>query len=266
VARRRLGRILTVARNTFREAVRERVLLNLVLFAVLLIVSGLFVRQLSIRQDVKVIKDLSLAAMDIFGTIIAVIVGVGLVSKEIERRSVYPLLAKPLTRTELLLGKFGGLAFTLLVNVSAMTAGMLATLAYVSREHIEGVGVFDAGVLAAALSIYLSLLLVVALALFASTLTSSIAAALTTVVLVVAGRYSDVILNMGDVLPGVPAWITTGLYYALPNFATFDLKHRAVYGHGIAPVEVGWIALYALVYVTLVLLVTAGVFRRKELP
>ena len=105
---RGLSRTLAVAANTFRETVRERVLYNLVFFAILMTLAGLLLGQLSIRQDEKILKDIGLAAMDLFGTLIAVFIGTGLVSKEIERRSLYPLLAKPLSRGEFFLGKFAG--------------------------------------------------------------------------------------------------------------------------------------------------------------
>jgi ABC-type transport system involved in multi-copper enzyme maturation permease subunit len=111
-----VSRLIAVAANTYRETVRERVLYNLVFFAILMTLSGLFLAELSVRQDDRIIKDIGLASMELFGTFIAIFVGVGLVSKEIERRSLYPLLAKPLTRTEFLLGKFCGLGLTLLVN------------------------------------------------------------------------------------------------------------------------------------------------------
>ena len=126
---RGLSRIVAVAANTFRETVRERVLYNLVFFAILMTLAGLLLGPLSIRQDEKILKDVGLAAMDGFGTLIAVFIGTGLVSKEIERRSLYPLLAKPLSRGEFFLGKFAGLAFTLLVNVSVMLSGLLLNVA-----------------------------------------------------------------------------------------------------------------------------------------
>ncbi|MET0427327.1 MAG: ABC transporter permease subunit, partial [Microvirga sp.] len=110
-----LKRTVAVASNTFRETIRERVLYNLVFFAILMTLSGLLLGRLSIRQDERIIKDLGLAAMEVFGTVIAIFIGVGLVSKEIERRSLFPLLAKPLTRSEFLIGKFLGLASTLFV-------------------------------------------------------------------------------------------------------------------------------------------------------
>jgi ABC-type transport system involved in multi-copper enzyme maturation permease subunit len=260
-----LTRIAAVARNTFREAVRERVLLNLVLFALLMMVSGLVLRALSVRQDDKIIKDLGLAAMDVIGTMIAIFVGVGLVSKEIERRSLYPLLAKPLTRAEFIVGKFIGLAATLLVNVAAMGIGLLGTLLAIRLHPGARTDTLDLGLLLAAAAIYLGLLLVVALALLFSTLTSSAMAALSTLALVVAGRYSDIIRNMRTLVPEAPQWLCQAVYLALPNFANFDLKHRAVHGQAIGAGELGWIALYAVAYVALVLTAACAVFRARDL-
>ena len=131
---RGLARVWAVAANTFRETVRERVLYNLVFFAIIMTASGLLMGQLSVRQDEKIIKDIGLAAMELFGTLIAIFIGVGLVAKEIERRSLYPLLAKPLSREEFFLGKFAGLGFTLLVNVGLMAAGLALTLAGTGRR------------------------------------------------------------------------------------------------------------------------------------
>ena len=250
--------MVAAAANTYRETVRERVLLNLVFFAILMTLSGLLLRELSIRQDEKVIKDIGLASMELFGTLIAVFIGVGLVSKEIERRSLYPLLAKPLGRGEFLLGKFFGLGFTLLVNTSVMTAGLYLTLfATGSRPGPELLG--------AVYPILLGLLLVVALALFFSTVTSSTLAAVCTVAMVVAGRYSDVIRNMQQISPEVPQWLVLGLYYALPNFRNFDLKTRVVYGDPVSSADLGWITLYGVAYMGLVLGVALRAFRSREL-
>ena len=246
-----------VAANTFRETVRERVLYNLVFFALLMIASGLLLGQLSIRQDEKIIKDIGLAAMDLFGTLIALFVGVGLVAKEVERRSLYPLLAKPLSRDELFLGKFLGLSFTLLVNVSVMTAGLYLTLLATQRQA-------DPNLLKAIFPIYLGLLLVVALALMFSTVTSSALASVCTVALVVAGRYADVIRNMREVAPGVPGWLISAIYYALPNFRNFDFKNQVAYGDPVPWTAMVWVALYACAYVGAVLGVGLFAWRRRD--
>jgi ABC-type transport system involved in multi-copper enzyme maturation permease subunit len=249
---------LTVAANSFRETVRERVLYNLVFFAVIMTFSGLLLRELSIRQDDKIVKDVGLASMEVFGTLIAIFIGVGLVSKEIERRSLYALLAKPLRREEFLLGKFLGLSFTLLVNVAVMTAFLYLTLIATSRRA-------DPALLKAAYAIYLSLVLIVAVALLFSSVTSAALASVCAFVLVVAGRYSDVILNMKQVTEHAPGWLITVLYYGVPNFRNFDIKDRVVYGDPVAWATLGWATVYAGLYAGLALLLAVVFFRRREL-
>jgi ABC-type transport system involved in multi-copper enzyme maturation permease subunit len=252
-----LNRIVAVAANTFRETVRERVLYNLVFFALAMTVSGLLLGHLSIRQDEKIIKDLGLAAIDFFGTLIAIFIGVGLVSKEIERRSLYPLLAKPLSRSELFLGKFLGLAFTLLVNTTAMALGLLMTLQLVGYRP-------DLRLLQAIYPLYLGLLLIVAMALLFSTLTSSTLAAVGTVGVVLAGRYSDVVRNMRDVAPGAPNWLVDLLYYAIPNFRNFDFKDRVVYGDPIAASTLGFVTAYASLYIAIALTLGLLAFGKRD--
>jgi ABC-type transport system involved in multi-copper enzyme maturation permease subunit len=253
-----LSRLVAVASNTFRETVRERVLYNLVFFAILMTVSGLLMGELSIRQDQKIIKDLGLASMDVFGLLIAIYMGVGLVNKEIERRSLYPLLAKPLTRTELLLGKFAGLSFTLLVNVGAMTVGLYLTLLGIRASA-------DPHLLEAIYAIFLGLLLIVAVALLFSTVTSSALATVLTVCVVVAGRFSDLIRDMRDMAPLTPAWLVKVLYYAVPNLREFDLKNHVVYGDPITLPDLAQITAYAAVYATLVLGVACLALRSRDL-
>jgi ABC-type transport system involved in multi-copper enzyme maturation permease subunit len=254
-----LSRILAVASNTFRESVRERVLYNLVFFAILMTLSGLLLGKLSIYQDEKILKDIGLASMEIFGTLIATFLGVGLVSKEIERRSLYPLLARPLQRGELLLGKFFGLSFTLAVNVAAMAAGLYATLAATQRG-------LDPRLLAAMYLIVLGLVLSVAIALLLSTATTStVTAAVCALALIVAGRYSDIIRGMAEIAPDVPRWLTETLYFVLPNFGNFDIKDAMVYGDPVPWARIGWATLYAVGYCGVALSLAVQVFRRREM-
>jgi Cu-processing system permease protein len=258
-------RVLAVAANTFRETVRERVLYNLLVFAGLMIVSGLVLGELSIHQDTKIVKDLGLATMELFGTAIALFIGVGLVGKEIERRSLYPLLAKPLGRIEFLVGKFLGLSFTLLVNVSAMAATLYLALLLAGFRDPRRVFDLDPSLLQAVLAIYLGLLVVVAAAMLFSTVTSSTLAAVFTFAVVLVGRFADVIHNMRDVVPGAPAWLLQALYYALPNFANFDLKARVVHGNAVGVGDLFLIALYACAYCGVLLGLASAVFRRRDL-
>src|SRR5258706_14576419 len=125
--------IRAVAVAVFRESVRDRVFYNLVLFAVLLVAASILIGQLTAGQDVKVIKDLGLAATSLFGLFIAIFVGINLVSKEVDRRSVYPLFAKPIRRAEFILGKYAGLLLTLLVNMAVMALAIYTVLFFLSR-------------------------------------------------------------------------------------------------------------------------------------
>jgi ABC-type transport system involved in multi-copper enzyme maturation permease subunit len=260
----RLARVAAVATNTFRETVRERVLYNLVFFALLMTVSGLVLRELAVRQDDRVIKDLGLAAMDVFGTLIAVFIGVGLVSKEIERRSLYPLLARPLTRGEFLLGKFSGLAFTLLVNVSVMTVGLYATLLAIRLQGATA-ALPDARLLVAVTALYAGLLVVLAVALLFSTVTSSTMAAVCTAAVVIVGRYADVIRNMQEIVPGMPRGLTELVYLVIPDFSRFDLKNAIVHGESVPLGTLAWIVAYALSYAMVLLALAAAAFRRRDL-
>lgn len=258
MAGRSLSRVFAVTSNAFRETVRERVLYNLVFFAIVMTLSGLLLGKISIRQEAKIIKDIGLSAIDVFGTLIAIFIGVGLVSKEIERRSAYPLLAKPVGRGEFIVGKFAGLSATLAVNVVLMTVGLYATLLLTS-------GRVELDLLKAIFPIYLGLFLTVAVALFFSTLTSSALAAISTVCVVVAGRYSDVIHNMREIVESAPGWLVLFLYYLVPNFANFDFKNRVVYGDPVVWLDLLWVTLYAAIYAGALLAGSILVFRKRDL-
>ena len=121
-----------IAISVFRESVRDRVFYNLVLFSLLMIASSFLIGQLTAGQDIKIIKDLGLAATSMFGLFLAVFIGIGLVSKEVERRSIYSLLSKPITRAQLVLGKYCGLTLTLAVNIAVMAVALYSVLAYLA--------------------------------------------------------------------------------------------------------------------------------------
>src|SRR6267154_6856210 len=126
-------RVFAIARNAFREAVRDRVLYNLVVFVLLLIAGAIFLGEISAGQEAKIIVDLGLSAILLFGVFIAIFVGVGLVYKEIERRTLYAIFAKPVTRGEFLIGKYLGMTATLFVNIVVMGIGLSLALMYVRR-------------------------------------------------------------------------------------------------------------------------------------
>jgi len=260
-----------IALSVFRESVRDKVLYNLVAFAILLMGASVLIGQITAGQDVKIIKDLGLAATSIFGTFIAIFIGIGLVSKEVERRSIYALLVKPITRTQFILGKYAGLALTLFVNVACMSLALFAVLGVLwagaspaLRQSWEAPAL-DPHLLLAIGMIYLQLLVITAIAILFSTYSSALLSAAFTFGLTIAGHFSVDLRNFDQVsdAPAVVV-ITRALYYILPNFSTFDVKSRVVHGVAIAPAEVGLAVAYAALYIGVLLTAAVVVFSRRD--
>jgi len=260
-----------IAINAFRESVRDKVLYNLVLFAVLMMGASYFIGQLTAGQDVKIIKDLGLAATSIFGLFIAVFIGIGLVSKEVERRSIYSLLSKPIHRHHLILGKYLGLSLTLLVNVAIMTVALYAVLFYMqwgvdsTVQRAWDAPALDPRLLQAIVLIFVELMLVTGIALFFSTFSTPLLSAALTFGLVIVGHFSSDLRNLQDVVESSSAqWIARAVYWLLPNLAQFDVKAQVVHGQTVPGPYVAMAMGYAGMYVAMLLLIAGFVFSRRD--
>ena len=267
----RLRTIWLIAVAVFKESVRDRVPYAMVIFAVLLIAASYLIAQMTAGQDMKIIKDLGLAALSIFGLFIAVFIGIGLVSKEVEKKSVFGLLSKPVSRTQFILGKYAGLVMTLAVNLSVMTVAYYAVLYYMfltSPEETRAAWpapALDPRLLIPVGMILAELMLVTALALFFSTFSSPLLATLLTIGLWVAGHFNADLRNFQAVMNSpAAASIARVLYYVLPNLAPFDVKAEAVYGMPIAMRHIALTLLYAAVYVATLLTASVAIFRRRD--
>jgi ABC-type transport system involved in multi-copper enzyme maturation permease subunit len=261
-----------VALHVFRDSVRDKVLYAIVVFAVLLIATSFLIGQLTAGQDLKIIKDLGLAAMSLFGLFIAVFIGIGLIAREIDRRSIYAVLAKPVRRHEFIVGKYLGLVGTLLVNLGVMAVAYYVVLAYMgwmlpaSAVLASPSAPTDPRLLWAIAMIACELSLVTAVALFWSTFSSSaLLSAALTIGLYVAGQFGADLRNLDQMVDSpAAAAVGRGLYYLLPNFAAFDIKAQVVHA---LPVESSYLALtagYAAVYIALLLVASALVFARRD--
>jgi ABC-type transport system involved in multi-copper enzyme maturation permease subunit len=263
--------IRSVAGAVFRESVRDRVFYNLVLFAVLLVAASILIGQLTAGQDIKIIKDLGLAATSLFGLFIAVFVGISMVSKEVERRSVYPLFAKPVRRAEFILGKYVGLLLTLAANIAVMTVALYAVLYFLKRgvpENIQAVWdapAMDPALLKAFVLIYLNLAVVTAVALFFSTYSSPMLSAIFTLGIYVAGQFNADLKRL-DVIVDSPAAAAVAkvCYYVLPDFARFDVKLAVVHGLPVSAAYMASTAAYAALYVAALLFGAIVIFSRRD--
>ncbi len=257
-----MRRAAVVALNTFREAVRDRVLYNLVFFALLMMVAAIAVGQISIGIEQIVIVSLGLSAISVIGLLISVFLGVALVSKEMDKRTLYALLAKPLRRWEFLLGKFGGLVLTLAVNTAAMALGLLLAMLYVKHSLERS----DATVLVAVYFILLKLALIVALALLFSCFTTPLLAILFTAGLYIVGLYVQELRNLPlELLSPAMTAFTKWLSYLLPNFENFNVMALAAHGRAVPGALILQNTLYTVVYCTIVLAIASVVFSRRNL-
>ena len=242
-----------IAINVFRESVRDKVLYNLVLFAILLIGASYLLGQLTAGQDVKIIKDLGLAATSVFGLFIAVFIG------------------KPIHRYQLVIGKFVGLSFTLAVNVAVMAVALYAVLLYMSWgvpplvQSGWDAPALDPALIKAIGLIFVELMLVTAIALFFSTFSTPILSAAFTFGLFIAGHFSADLRNFDQVVDSPAAIrLARGLYWVLPNLAQFDVKSQVVHAQ---PVPFGYMAMasgYAALYVSMLMAVAMYIFSRRD--
>jgi len=262
---------IRIAVNAFRESVRDKVLYNLVLFAIVLIGASYLIGQLTAGQDIKIIKDLGLSATSIFGVFIAVFIGIGLVSKEVERRSIYALLAKPVHRRHIVLGKFLGLTLTLAVNLAVMTLALYVVLGYMAwgvtpeTKAAWDAPALDPRLLVAVSLIFVELMLVTAIALFFSTFSTPILSAALTFGFFIVGHFSGDLRNFQDVVDSpAAARIARGLYWVLPNLSPFDVKADVVHGQ---PIPIGYIGLtvaYGALYIGALLATAMLIFSRRD--
>ena len=257
-----MSNVWVVATNTFREAVRDRVLYNLVFFALLMMGAAILVGQVSIGIEQSVIISLGLTAISVIGIFIAVFIGVGLVSKEMDKRTLYALLAKPVERWQFLTGKFAGLAMTLTVNTAAMTVGLYLALWTVKHQLSNS----DWYLLVAVYLILLKLVLIVALAMLFSCFTSPFLAILFTLGIYVAGLFAGELRTMQAVnlSPAAMGWFRA-LSYVLPNFENFNVMGAVAHQRPV-PLTLAWHSTwYAILYGAMVLTGAALIFSRRNL-
>ncbi len=260
-------RVFAIAANTYRENIRDKILYNLILFALIMILSSLSLGKLTLGNEDKVILDLGLSSISIFGMLIAIFIGIGLVYKELEKRTVYALLAKPVHRYEWILGKYLGLLFTLLVNVAIMTVGLALAMLYTG--HIGAGGYLR--LIPAVYLIFLSLALVTALALFFSTFSTPALSAVFTFFLWVIGHFGKDLLSFGELTKSALAkWLCKILYYVIPNLSNFQIMdsrsvlQRADFTQPIDLMAILLVTVYCVVYCTILISLAVTIFMRRD--
>ena len=271
---------LAIAGNTFREAVRDRVLYLVAAFGLLVVACGKVVGWVSVGEDIKVVRDVGLASVSFFGAMIAIFVGTGLIQREMGGKTIYTILARPVARWQFVAGKYLGLLLTVLVSAAAMSAVFLVYLVVVTRlapgESVGGATpppalawpVFQSLLLTAC-----ELAVVTALAVLFSAVSTPILSAVFTFFAYVAGQFASSVADLADRLdPARGGSSATGryvlevIYRVMPNLDAMNVRETAVAGLAVPGAQVAWTALYAGLYAGLVLTLACALFERRNLP
>jgi Cu-processing system permease protein len=256
-----MSRVSAITVNTFREAVRDRVLYNLIVFVLLLVGSAPLFSQISIGMERLILVNVGLSSISLFGVIIAIFIGIGLVSKEIDKRTLYTILSRPVRRREFIVGKYLGLMMTVAVNAALMTLGFYIALFVIDRGFKSNDGLL-------LVSVYFSLLvflIVTAITLLFSTFSSPIFSAIFAFSLFVIGTFADDLRNFAALSHGLAKWLSTAVAYLVPNFASLNVISRVAHDQQIAASLILYNTAYALLYSAAVTTAAVLIFERRNL-
>jgi ABC-type transport system involved in multi-copper enzyme maturation permease subunit len=251
-------KIGAIAGITFKEAKRDRILYLLFFFAAVGIVASRVLAVLTVGDRIKIIKDVGLASISIFGVLMAILIGTGLVYKEIDKKTIYTLLAKPLHRAEFILGKFLGLVLTLFVMTAAMTVIFLA-IVYAHTLKVE------TGLLVAVVYIFLELVLITAVAILFSSFSTPILSSLFALGFYLIGHLSwGLELILKKMQPGTGRSLVRALFMILPDLENFNFKTEVVHGLPIPPGIPLSAFFYGICYTAFILGLAVLIFRRRD--
>ena len=254
-----LVRIHALAANTFREAIRNKLLYSLLAFSIVMIGAGVLLATLSYVEVEEILQDMGMAAIRLFSAGIAIFVGVGLIHNEVERRTIYTILSKPVSRSEFLVGKWAGLTFTVWSQLllMAIAFAVVSSLAGASLTVDHGWAIALIG---------LELMVLVAIATFFSSFTTPMLASLYTFGLWLIGHLSRDLYLLGQQSDRDSVGrLAATLYAVLPDFEIFNKTLEAVHGRPIQDFEIGFAVLYAVGYSGVTLVAAGAIFDRRDL-
>ncbi|MDH7512941.1 MAG: ABC transporter permease [Clostridiales bacterium] len=251
-------KIKAIALNTFKEAIRDRILYLLFFFAAVSVIFSRVLAVLTVGDRVKIVKDVGLASISLFGVLMAVMIGTGLVYKEIDKKTIYTLISKPIRRFEFLLGKFFGLVLTLLIMTSLMSLIFLLTVFFHTFK-------IEAGLLLAVLFIFIELILITAVAILFSCFSTPILSSLFSLSFFLIGHFSWSLETLIQKTKSAPLKLfIQALYALLPDLENFNFKTEVVYGLTVLPKYYLFSALYGLAYTAFILTLAVLIFKRRD--
>lgn len=255
-----LNSIKVIALNTYKESIRDRILLVLVVFSVLLFGASLFLGSISLDQDSKIIVDMGFFGIFFFGVLITIFLGSNAVSKEIEQKTAYPILARPISRSWYILGKFVGIALTLFVLTLFMSLIFLTLVGFRTGWHN-----IDVSLILALFYTFLEFCVLTALMLLFSSFASAVMSTIYGIAFFLIGHSTPTIVSLIKTAPAYIRGVFIGIYYLFPNFEKFNLRNDAVYHIKPYPGEIIFTIGYAALYCFILLFLANLAFKKQEL-
>lgn len=252
--------ILTIAKNTLRETIRDRVLMSVWFVVIAIILFSLFIGSISHDQNTRIITDFGLTAIYLLQVFIALFVGSMLMYKEIERKTFYLVIPKPVSRSAIIIGKCLGLTLTTLITTFLSTLFLLLLLTFFK----DGMMYFSGIVLSSFLSTIEAVLLIL-IALLFSSLVSPVLAFVSTIAMYLIGHGGDIyrFIYTTTEIP-IVAKVLKVIYHIVPNLEKFNIRNEVVYGTLPSLHMVGTSLLYATVYGCFLLYLTVIIFKKKD--
>ncbi|MBN2134221.1 MAG: ABC transporter permease [Acidobacteria bacterium] len=248
-----------LALNTFKEAIRSKILYLFFIFGLFMVLGSRVISLLVIDDPVKIIKDFGLGSIHFFSILIVIILGIDLVSKEIEKKTIYNILSKPIRRWEFLLGKILGMLLTIAIVLLVMFIIFIILLwIRTGTLHLEYTGVVY--------MILLECLILTSFALLFSTVASQLFSTLFTLGIFIAGHSTEGLKLLKNFVQGkgIGAAFADFLYYLLPNLNNFNIKNDIVHGVTITVGVYFEATIYSIVYSALILLLSVYAFSRRN--
>ena len=249
--------VLTVAAQTFTEARRNRVFYSLFLFALVVVLNSVIFTEVTMATMDRVLKDTGLAAINVFALALTVFAGVGVINREIDRRSIYTVLAKPLSRFSYILGKYLGLVAVIFATSVAMFVGLLLAMKGYKTDIHTGIFLGFAGIL-------LEVLVLGAVAVLCSTFTTSFISAFICAAVWISGHLSTEFVRVVRKSAGAKRLVGEAVYYLVPNLERFNFKYHATYDQVVPMATFAAVVVFALAYASAALLGAVMIFQRRD--
>lgn len=251
--------IISITKNTFKETIRDKILYGILAFALLFLLSTVFLGSISLGEDIKIIKDFGLAGIYVFSLIITIFLGTSLIYKEIEKRTLYVILSKPVSIQEVIVGKFLGLWLSILLNVSLMS------IIYLIIVRIKGGG-FDLLSLISILIMVFELAIFIALTIFFSSLTTPLAGTIYSIIIVYIGHSLEMLKKYAEKYGSdISQFFGNAIYYILPNLEKFNFRNSVV--HDVQPRtgEIIYPIIYSALYCIVLLWLAVITLKKRDL-